>query len=369
MLLECKKRDIRVILDGVFNHVGMDSKYFNKTKLYDGIGAYNSKDSKYYKWFTFTKYPDKYLCWWDIKLLPAISENCASYVDYICGDGGIIEKYLKMGVDGYRLDVVDELPDEFLDELTKKVKETNKDAIIIGEVWEDASNKTAYGKRRKYFTSNQLDGVMNYVWKNAIIKFIKEGQSNWLYSDVIEIINNYPSKNLNCNMNILGTHDTKRIITELAGENEACLTVDEKANYELTEKQYKSGKKLLKLAAILQFTLCGTPSIYYGDEAGIQGYKDPFNRTTFPWGNEDMELLEFHKTLSKIRENKEYENGNLDLLPYTEGVIAFYRGGKFLTVVNRSDKDFELKGEFINLLTNKKETKVSKNSGGIFIKG
>lgn len=366
LLKACKKHKIKVILDGVFNHVGMDSKYFNKSNLYKEIGAYNSKDSIYYHWFTFTNYPNEYECWWGVKLLPNVSENCQTYIDYICGKGGIVEKYLKMGVDGFRLDVVDELPDEFLDNLIRRIKKVKKNAIIVGEVWEDASSKIAYGKRRKYFTSNQLDGVMNYVWKDGIIDFIKTGNSQKLYLQIIDIINNYPSKNLHCNMNLLGTHDTVRIITKLVTDNN--LSKEEEREIKLSESKYEFGRKLLMLAAILEYTLPGVPTIYYGDEAGLEGYNDPFNRRTFPWEKEDTILQNYYKALGKIRENIEFKEGTLELLPYKEGVIAYTRGNKYLTVVNLSGKRYQLNGKYKNLISGERVFSVSSSSAGIFEK-
>ncbi len=366
LIAECNKRDIKIILDGVFNHVGENSKYFNKSGKYDEIGAYNSKESKYYDWFTFLDYPDKYLCWWDIALLPAVNEEVKSYEEYITGENGIVEKYMKMGVWGFRIDVADELPDAFLQKIRSAIKRINPEGVIIGEVWEDASNKISYDKRRKYFVDNILDGVMNYPWKNAIIDFLRSGDSLWLYSEINELINNYPKKNLDMSMNILSTHDTKRLITALVGAPSEGKTKSELADIKLSDEAYRIGIELVKAAAILSFTLPGTPCIYYGDEIGMQGYSDPFNRRGYDYDNFNECLLDFYRNLSKIRNDSAFIDGNIELLPYKNGVIAYVRDNKFLVVVNRSDENFELQGCYKDLLTKKEKFFVEPHSYGIF---
>ena len=161
LIAKAREYGIKIVLDGVFNHTGDDSLYFNKYGNYDSIGAYQSKDSKYYDWYNFKSYPNEYESWWGIKTLPSVNENCKSYIDFITGKDGVIEYYTKLGIGGWRLDVVDELPDFFVEKIRSSAKTINKDAVIIGEVWEDASNKIAYGKRRKYFQGKELDSVMN----------------------------------------------------------------------------------------------------------------------------------------------------------------------------------------------------------------
>ena len=357
LIKECDKRGMKIILDGVFNHVGENSKYFNKGNKYNEIGAYQSKNSEYYDWFKFINYPTKYDSWWGIELLPAINGDSYSYVDYICGENGIADKYLKMGIGGFRLDVVDELNDYFLNKLTKRIKETNSDAIIIGEVWEDASNKVAYGKRRYYFTKNQLDGVMNYPWKNSIINFIRSGNSEGLQGEIFEVINNYPKKNLHSLMNILGTHDTERIITTLAGRERGRSSKEELAKLSLTADEKNHGKRLVMLSSLLQYTLPGVPSIYYGDETALEGYQDPLNRRTFPWGKEDCELINWFKILGEVRREECFISGDLILTEHQNGIISFKRiseNSEILVVVNMNDHSVNLDGEYFDLLTMEK---------------
>lgn len=296
---EAKKRGMSVILDGVFSHTGSDSRYFNKNGRYNELGAYNSKDSKYFNWYKFENWPDKYGSWWGITTLPEIKEEEESYLEYITGKNGILRKWLRAGADGWRLDVADELPDLFLDRLRAAVKAEKSDALIIGEVWEDATNKEAYGLRRRYFQGDQLDSVMNYPFKNAILGFLT-GSSAESSKEIIEsVLENYPAPVINLLMNHIGTHDTERALTVLGGVQES--SKERQSTAVLDHQSRERAKKLLKLASLMQYTLPGIPSVYYGDEAGMEGYGDPFNRRFYPWGREDTELIEWYKALGKMR--------------------------------------------------------------------
>ncbi len=297
-----KKYGISIILDGVFSHTGCDSKYFNMYGTYDTVGAYNSKESPYFSWYKFIDYPDDYRAWWGIKLLPEVVEEEESYREFICGKNGIIRKWLRCGINGWRLDVADELPDIFLDDLRKAVKEENENAVIIGEVWEDATNKISYGERRRYLLGGQLDSVMNYPFADAVLNFVKFGSSEAFFNSVMSIVENYPPQVLNILMNHIGTHDTERAITRLAGAD--CEGKNRQWQYEhntLCDADYIKGVSMMKLASLIQFTLPGVPSIYYGDEIGMQGMKDPFNRACMQWDNQNTELLNWYKRLGQIR--------------------------------------------------------------------
>ena len=273
-----KEKGIEFIIDGVFNHTGDDSLYFNKYGNYSSIGAYNSKVSPYYSWFTFQEYPNEYTSWWGIDILPTINKNSKEYEEFITGDNGVLDRCLKMGVNGVRLDVVDEIPDSFVQKITSRVKKYGEDKIVIGEVWEDATNKIAYGVRRKYFQGGELDSVMNYPLKNAIIEYVLTGKAQTLYKTIREQIDNYPAHSLACMMNILGTHDTPRILTVLGKMGNLKKERDDMEFETLSSYEYELGVKALKCASLLQFTLYGVPCIYYGDEIGMEGNKDPFNR-------------------------------------------------------------------------------------------
>ena len=297
---EAEKYGIKVILDGVFSHTGSDSIYFNREKRYDSIGAYNSKESEFYPWFSFNN-DGTYKSWWGIDTLPETNEENDDYIEFITGKNGILEKWLELGASGYRLDVADELPDKFIDALYKSVKAHNKENFIIGEVWEDATNKFSHGGRRRYLLGNQLDSVMNYPFANAILDFMRYGVAENFMETVVSICENYPKPALDSLMNHIGTHDTARILTRLVNFQLEHKPRDIQADFRLSEKELSFAKELLKTATVLQYTLPGFPSIYYGDEAGLQGGSDPFNRAFYPWGNEDKSLINWYKKLGEIR--------------------------------------------------------------------
>ena len=334
-------RGIKIILDGVFNHVGCDSRYFNKYGSYDSLGAYQDMRSPYRDWFTFHE-DGTYECWWDIQLLPAMNKSNKDYRDYICGVDGVVAHWMKRGVSGWRLDVVDELPDMFLDPLCTAIKRENSEALIVGEVWEDASYKIAYDVRRRYFLGKQLDSVTNYPLKDALIACVKDGDVIRLALTVATLCRNYPEHVLNSLMNVVGSHDTMRILTVLSG---ADLPEDKPAmsTFRLTEEQLILAKKRLKLISALQFTLPGVPCVYYGDEAGMEGGMDPFNRRCYPWGDEDLELIGWYKSLSMLRKAYNcFTDGKYELVEARAGLFAFTRGKgqeRALAAVNVSDGD------------------------------
>lgn len=299
LVKECKARHIRIMLDGVFNHTGDDSRYFNKYGRYDDIGAYQSKDSKYYAWYNFIEYPNKYESWWGIDNLPAVNEKCPSYIDFITGDSGVLKYWLKYELAGYRLDVADELPDEFIKKIRSSVKSAQPDALVLGEVWEDASNKIAYSKRRRYFQGEELDSVMNYPLKDAIINFVTRNDTLLLRQTLSMLRDNYPKIVLDSLMNILGTHDTVRILTAFGGIK--AKDKDEMNVLKMDPEVRKEAVACLKVAALLLFTLPGNPCIYYGDEIGMEGYSDPFCRCPFQWENIDEDLLSYFQMLTQIR--------------------------------------------------------------------
>jgi len=339
---EAKKFGISVILDGVFSHTGADSIYFNKFGRYDTIGAYNSLDSEYSDWYVFHTFPDGYESWWGIDTLPNVDENNPKYTKYICGQGGVLDYWINMGAAGYRLDVADELPDTFLDNLNKSVKSHGSEHIIIGEVWEDASNKESYGVKRRYLLGFQLDSVMNYPFREAIISFVKGGNPCDFKRSVMTILENYPKPTIDVLMNFLSTHDIERAINRFGGESCDDKSKDWMAERYLTPQEYQKGKNMLKAASALMFFIAGVPCIYYGDEAGLQGYKDPFNRRCYPWGKEDAELIEFYKELSSIRKScSEFIDGEMKFILCEGEVVGFTRqgNGTVYCFINRSNSE------------------------------
>lgn len=350
---------IKIILDGVFNHTGDDSIYFNKYGTYDSVGAYQSKESPYYSWYNFTNFPNGYESWWGISTLPQVNESDPGYVNYITGIDGVIDHYTKLGIGGWRLDVVDELPKDFVQKIRTAVKRVNKNATIIGEVWEDASNKIAYGVRREYFQGKELDSVMNYPLKNAIINFIRNKDGEQLSSVIKTQIDHYPQSVLHNLMNILSTHDTLRLMTALCGKNMNGRSKKEMEITFISESDYPNAVKCVKLASLLQFTLCGVPSVYYGDEIGMQGYVDPLNRKCFTWDKQDEELKAWYKFLGSLRNKYDaFTKGEFIEEYLSKGVYAFKRVGKssqLFIIVNASDKEYRLsfEGDLYDLVTGK----------------
>lgn len=366
------EKGMKVILDGVFNHSGADSLYFNKFGTYDSLGAYQSKSSPYYDWYYFKKFPDEYACWWGCDNVPDLNKSNKDYRALVFGKNGVVEKWQKLGADGWRLDVVDELPIDFVNLLIKKIKSVNKDALVIGEVWEDASTKVSYGELRPYLLGDQLDGTMNYPFMNAIIAYVRDGDEKFFKDTVQSILENYPKETVYCLMNSLGTHDTVRIINALSDVRAHGWSKTHKLGYKLPDSEYEKAKKKLYLASVLQFTLPGIPSIFYGDEAGLQGFDDPINRRPYPWGSEDKEILAHYKKLGRIRrENRAVFSGGFNMRD-ENGLVAYERASgddEILIAVNAGADDTTLliNKEYTSLYNNKEYKDVVDVPGGAFV--
>ena len=339
-------RGLKVILDGVYSHTGSDSRYFNRKGSFKELGAYQSQESPYASWYTFYQWPDNYNSWWSFDTLPTVNKMDPAFVEYIIsGADSVLAHWLKDGADGFRLDVADELPDEFLKLLYDRVKAINPDALVLDEHWEDASNKTAYGKRRTYFTNAELDSVMNYPFRTAILNFMRGRDSGRaLKNTVMSIVENYPQEVVHCNMNLLGTHDTPRILTALVDDFDGSR--EEKAKRRLSRNSLDVARDRLMMASFLQYMLPGSPSLYYGDEAVMEGYKDPFNRRSFPWGREDREMQDHFRCLGKLR--KRYDAlrlGDIRFFEAEDKRLSFRRSlnGQALRIyVNRSGDPWDV---------------------------
>ena len=378
LIRAANKHGIRLILDGVFNHTGDNSVYFNKYGEYPSLGAYQSKDSPYYSWYSFQEFPNKYSSWWGIDILPEVNENSQEYQEFIFGENGVLKKWLSFGIGGYRLDVADELPDFFLKGLRKSVKESNSDAIIIGEVWEDASNKIAYSTRREYLQGYELDSVMNYPLKDAIIHYIQNENAEELVRVIRTLIDHYPKQTLDCLMNILGTHDTARILTVLGGiycQNKEHMA--QESAY-MCENDKKNAIKKLKMAAVLQYTMPGIPCLYYGDENGEEGHIDPFCRRCYDWENQNNDLISFYAQLGNIRAKYKniFKDGDFNLV-YAKGGLIFYKrkieNDEIFIYVNNSSKPelFDINEKLTDCIQNncyEKQLKIQPYSFGILKK-
>ena len=338
-------RGIRVILDGVYSHTGSNSLYFDKDGAFGGKGAYCDRNSPYYSWYSFHNWPDSYNSWWNFDTLPTVNKMDPGFLAYIITDeDSVVAHWLKAGADGFRLDVADELPNAFLALLKKRIREIKPDALLIGEVWEDASNKSAYGVRKRYFVDGVLDSVMNYPFRTAIINFLRDRDGGrGLRDTVMSIAENYPPQVLLCNMNLLGTHDTPRILTALVDDFDG--TREENAKRHLSPSQRVTAHERLLMASFLQYTLPGVPSLYYADEAGVEGQKDPFNRRAYPWGHADPALLSHFQRLGQLRRDQEVLRlGSIQFFEAGDQRLGFsrtYQGKRLRIYVNRSGDNWD----------------------------
>ncbi len=332
---------LRVIFDGVFSHTGSDSLYFNRKGSFGEGGAYRDKNSPYKSWYQFISWPNIYNGWWGFDTLPTVNKLDPSFMEYIItGEDSVIAHWLKAGCDGFRLDVADELPNGFMLALKTRLRELNPQALLLGEVWEDASNKISYGSRRRYFVDGTLDSVMNYPFRSCILNFLwGRDDGRELKNRVMTILENYPPQVIACNMNMLGTHDTPRILTTLVDGFDGSRA--EKAMRYLNGRQLTLAMSRLYLASALQYMLPGCPSVYYGDEAQMEGYADPFNRRTFPWGRENLQLQDHYKTLGWLRKSPVLRYGSTEFLEADGGVVKLARSYEGKTVIGCFNCSYE----------------------------
>ena len=336
-----KEYGIHILLDGVFNHTGADSLYFNRYGNYGTVGAYQSKSSPYYTWYNFKCFPNDYEAWWGIEILPRLNLQNPDCRAYFVGEGGIISKCADYGIGGMRLDVADELDSDFIAQIKNRLCEKNEDAILYGEVWEDASNKIAYGRRCHYYLGDELDGVMNYPLRTGIIRYLRDKDPEPLryYFDEVQL--NMPKRAADAAMNLLGTHDTLRVITALGGASPDGRSNDELVCLRMNKGEREKAIKMQKAAYLIAGTVSGVPSVYYGDEVGVEGYSDPFNRTPFPWHDMDEDLLSHYRKVAALRSHDVYRDGEMRLLRLESDFLAFSReksGACAVTLYNNGGK-------------------------------
>ncbi|MBQ3549092.1 MAG: alpha-glucosidase C-terminal domain-containing protein [Oscillospiraceae bacterium] len=343
---EAKKRGIRVMLDGVFNHTGDDSRYFNRSGFYETAGAYQSPDSPYYSWYNFFRWPDEYDGWWGIKTLPAVNEYDPRYREFIItGEDSVIRRWLRLGASGWRLDVADELPDDFIVDIRRVMEEENPEAFLLGEVWEDGSNKIAYSRRRRYLLGRETHGLMNYPLRTALLHYLRGGDAAHFREAMETVRENYPRPAFYSGLNILGTHDTPRILTALGEEGVPSEKAD-RAAYRLSPEQRSRARARLKMAAMVLFAFPGSPTVYYGDEAGMEGFEDPMNRRTFPWGREDTELQGHFSALAALRHTRpSLQRGDLRYIGADGAILVFERildGERTVVALNAGNAEWEI---------------------------
>ena len=340
---EAGKREIRIILDGVFSHTGNLSRYFNADGRFPDLGAAQSMDSPYASWYQFEQWPCKYKCWWGDESLPDVEETDPGYREYMLGENGIVRRWLRAGASGFRLDVADELPDLFLDELYAAVKAEKEDAVVIGEVWENAARKYSQETLRSYVHGRQMHSVMNYPFRKALISYLMQECTAQDAADSIMLIKqDYPEPFFHALMNLTGSHDVPRSLSTLCGLSEEGIPRIERGSLEPDEKTRQKGiRKLNLLIAALAF-LPGNLCIYYGDETGMTGMSDPFCRRPFPWDHLDQELIEEIRHMIQIRSSEiAFQTGDLRFIPVSDDVLCFIRETQeeaFLILINRGEK-------------------------------
>ena len=327
---EAKEMGISIILDGVFNHTGCDSRYFNKYGNYPEEGAFQSADSKYASWFKFGGDSDgEYQCWWGVDDLPDVDEHNPDYREFICGENGVVRTWLRLGASGWRLDVADELPDDFIADIKAAALAEKPDALLIGEVWEDATNKVSYGELRKYLQGDELDGVMNYPFRTSMLDYLTNKTTAYdIASRLEELCENYPREAFLCSLNLLGSHDRERVLTVLGdAPNKDDFTDEQRRDYRLNEGQISLAVSRLWVAALLQMTLPGVPCVYYGDEAGMEGYTDPYNRAAYPWGNENENCRTIYRNAIAVRKSlpEVFQDGDFVPFAINDDVFGFTR--------------------------------------------
>lgn len=395
---ELKNRGMHLIVDGVFNHVGDDSIYFDRYGKYDTVGAYEYwayvydtmndekisqevamtkaddyfvksaqvfSEEKWHLWFNIsnekvdvgtTNERYSYQAWWGYDSLPefksmskaeAISLGLASesdefvnkasewnnkeLVDYIYKDeNSVAKQWINWGADGWRLDVANEVDTVFWNDFREEMKAHNSDTLILGEIWDDAS---------KYFIGDQYDSVMNYRIRAALIDYLKNGNASRLNDALMAVYEDYPEEAFYALMNLMGSHDVARAIYVLGGGS------DSSERAELGNYDVNLGKQRLKLAALFEFGYAGAPTIYYGDEAGVTGSKDPDCRRTYPWGNEDDALVSFYEAIGSVRANNKelFSHGDLKTLyTGTDGVYVYgrsYNDDHAIVAINPTNND------------------------------
>ncbi len=343
---EAHKRGMRVMLDGVFNHTGSRSRYFNADGFYPELGAAQSQDSPYYDWYSFHPWPTDYDAWWGVKTLPAVNEQRPAYRQFIFkGEDSVVRHWLRCGADGWRLDVADELPGDFIAGIRRAIEDEKPEGYLLGEVWEDGSNKVAYSRRRRYLLGRETHGLMNYPLRTALLRWLGGGDAAEFRESMETLRANYPPAAFYGAMNFLGTHDTPRILTLLGAEHIPAAK-EERAAFALSPAQLARGRAKLRLAGMLLYGFPGSPTLFYGDEAGMQGFEDPLNRGTYPWGREDTGLLDFFRALGRLRkERRSLQSGSLTYI-YAQGgglvITREHEGETTMVALNAGDEALTL---------------------------
>lgn len=222
--------------------------------------------------------------------------------------------------------MADELPDVFIEKIRAVMADEKPDSFLLGEVWEDGSNKIAYDQRRRYLLGRETHGLMNYPFRVSALKYLQGGDAAEFQEVMEQIREHYPPAAFYGAMNMLGTHDTPRALTMLGGPVEQPGSRRKRLAYRLTKEEYQRGRKLLMTGAVLLYAFPGSPTVFYGDEAGMQGYEDPMNRGTYPWGHADEVLLKRYQLLGQLRQRRpSLRVGSFRWIHASGHILAFAR--------------------------------------------
>ena len=344
---EAGELGIRIMLDGVFSHTGADSRYFDKCSRYDTLGAYESADSPYRSWYRFVGDSKHYDSWWGFPTLPNVNELEPSYAVFIAGEQSVLTHWANVGAKSWRLDVADELPDEFIRILRRRMKQNDPQSVLLGEVWEDCSNKYGPEGRRGYVNGDELDSAMNYPFTEAAISFLTARTDAYALDHALQTLReHYPRPFFEACLNLISSHDIIRAATALSGAPDRnSVSRKLQAAYKPNEQDQQKGFQRLILAAALQMALPGVPCVYYGDEAGMTGMSDPFNRGTYPWGSENETVFAGYTTLMRARKvSAALKRGLCRMGALSPEVYAVLRwlpdGGEIaLLLINRGERE------------------------------
>ncbi len=374
---DARDHGISVILDGVFNHTGDDSRYFNRYGNYPDVGAWQSPKSEYRDWYKIG--PDgTYTSWWGVANMPDLNEENPDYRQYICGRDGVVRHWLRAGARGWRLDVADELPDDFIVDIKRAELAEKRDAVLLGEVWEDATTKRAYDKLRHYFWGDELDGTMNYPWRHVLLHYLIGKATATQVAQTMQVLReNYPRDAFYSELNMLGSHDRVRLLTILGNTPKPdTLGEQQKAEFRLDKDHRSLAVSRLWLAALLQMTMPGVPSIYYGDEAGCEGYADPYNRGTFPWDNIDKNCHDIYRNAIGLRKALPVlVDGEFEPFAPNDDVFGFWRWDGDTTVcvlvntslANAHTVEVEMRDEAVDDVVGGRPVEVADGKASVFL--
>jgi len=316
LLTEAHARDLKVVLDAVFNHCSSDSLYFDITNKFGG-GAYHSKNSPYYRWFDFQEHPSKYRGWIGLGFMPEFVE-CPEVEEFFCGADGVTAYWLREGIDGWRCDVAFDNSDEFWRRFRKIVDKTRPGAYTVSELWLDSTH---------YLLGDTFNATMNYRFAWAARGFLAEDKlsPSQLDDRLMTWMRDTPPPALKAQMNQVDSHDTDRILHVAKGD-----------------------QRRVKQVLAFQLSYPGAPMIYYGGETGLEGNYAEDGRRCMPWDNLDHALIGYFKhAISTRRDLHALRYGDVTTLVIDDAqcLYAFarsYQGETVYCAFNASDQAADL---------------------------